>query len=124
LADSALVQLRVLPGGGALAWVIGGIIGLLAANVLLRHRAPNLATRPQSQSLEAANARANEAKLGSVVPELAGRFRRFPEYLTPPHRFFVDKRTQHLRFLACIGPGTYDVESVRVSDTEFSLLGS
>src|SRR5690606_26800755 len=58
--------------------------------------------------------------------ELADTFRRFPDYLTPPRRHFINRREQWLEFLTCIGPGRYQVHGsdVKVSDTPFASLGA
>src|SRR5690625_7673089 len=70
-------------------------------------------------------AKANEAKLGQVVPELAGRFIRYPDYLTPPRRRFVSPREQWVEFLACVGPGQYQIlpHDIKIGDTRIGSLG-
>src|SRR5690625_7329530 len=70
-------------------------------------------------------AKANEAKLGQVVPELAGRFIRYPDYLTPPRRRFVSPREQWVEFLACVGPGHYQIlpHDIKIGDTRIGALG-
>src|SRR5690554_6122002 len=63
--------------------------------------------------------------MGDVVPELAGRHIRYPDYLNQPRRYFHNRREQWLQFLCCIGPGEYQIEDedVRVGDTPFANLG-
>jgi len=121
------VEIRPLPRGGILEGIgsiIGGVLDFAFGWLLPSTSAPDIRT-PQGTQLEAADARANTAKLGSVVPELCGRYRRFPEYLTPPRRYFASPREQWLDFLVCIGPGHYQIDDadVKVGDTPISSLG-
>lgn len=126
LTTSDDVEIRVLPGGGIFK-AIGSIF-----NVLLGWLLPHPASQdysnntPQAKQLQTAQSKANQAKLGDVVPELAGRFRRYPDYLTPPRRYFANLREQWLQFHACIGPGQYQIAAadVKVGDTPFSDLGA
>lgn len=123
------VEVRILPHGGVFN-ALSSIIRKLdpALNWFLKGISPKTANNNQQsgQKLEAVEASANEAKLGAVVPELAGRFRRFPDYLVPPRRYFASPREQWLEFLCCIGPGQYLVADgdVKVGETPFSSLGA
>lgn len=123
------VDVRILPHGGVFN-ALSSIIRKLdpALNWFLKGMSPKTANNNQQsgQKLEAVEASANEAKLGAVVPELAGRFRRFPDYLVPPRRYFASPREQWLEFLCCIGPGQYLVADadVKVGETPFSSLGA
>lgn len=121
------VEIRILPAGGILEGIgsiIGGILDFAFGWLLPGTSSPNVNT-PQGTQLESADAKANTAKLGAVVPELCGRYRRYPEYLTPPRRYFASQREQWLDFLVCIGPGQFQINDadVRVGDTPFSALG-
>lgn len=126
LPADTVVRLNLIPMGGIFK-AIGNIIGKLFSFLGFggSNRGGSQET-PDSRELDAASGKANTAKLSGVVPELAGRFRRFPDYLTPPRRYFVNKREQWLVFLANIGPGLHDVHpsEVRVGDTSFAALGA
>ncbi|MFA5489611.1 MAG: host specificity factor TipJ family phage tail protein, partial [Candidimonas sp.] len=121
------VEVRLIPRGGVFEG-LGNILGKIF-NALFGWLMPSAGgdrnDPGQGRKLETATAKANQAKLGEVVPELAGRFRRYPDYLTPPRRHFVDLREQWLEFHACVGPGRYEIlpENVKVGDTPFSSLG-
>ncbi|KAA0910691.1 host specificity factor TipJ family phage tail protein [Pusillimonas sp. ANT_WB101] len=124
------VEMRLLPHGGGFSKVLGIITGtffdVVFGWLMPRGRGGSDYNAPgQGQKLETSQAKANTAKLGEVVPELAGRFKRLPDYLTPPHRYFKSEREQWLEFHACIGPGHYDIqpEDVRVGNTTFDSLG-
>ena len=126
--DGREVKVVSLPHGGVLNSVMK-LVKFLdpVLNWFMKSMTPKTNT-PQQQSgakLETIEARANEAKFGMVVPELLGRFRRYPEYLVPPRRYYEDPRTQVVTFLACVGPGHYAVENdeVKIGDTPFSSLG-
>jgi len=124
LADS-VVEIRVVANGDPITWAVVAALVLSAASFFLRPgvRGTNRDTT-QGARLDVASASANQARLGEVVPELAGRFKRFPDYLTPPRRHFLNgPREQWIEFLTCIGPGEYSVEDVKIGDTPFSGLG-
>lgn len=126
LPADAVVRLHLLPMGGifkALGNILGKLFSFLGFGS--RGRGGGNNETPEAKELNAASGKANTAKLGSVVPELAGTYKRFPDYLTPPRRYFVNKREQWLVFLACIGPGRYNVQpdAVRVGETPFTSLG-
>ena len=127
-ADDA-VEIRPLPHGGvfkALGSIVGKVFNFAFGWLLPSNKAPNRYDTPQGKQLEAAMGTANQAKLGDVVPEIAGRHRRYPDYLTPPRRYFASPREQRLEFLACVGVGRYQINDadVKVGDTPISSLGA
>ena len=129
LAADDDVEMRLIQHGGVfsgLGKLLGSIFNFAFGWLMPKSGSQNYGSPEQGQRLETTSAKANQAKLGDVVPELAGRFRRFPDYLTPPRRRFVDWREQWLEFHACIGPGQYQINDtdVKVGDTPFSALGA
>lgn len=128
LAADDDVEMRLIQYGGlfsGLGKLLGSIFNFAFGWLMPKSGSQNYGSPEQGQRLETTSAKANQAKLGDVVPELAGRFRRFPDYLTPPRRRFVNWREQWLEFHACIGPGQYQIHDadVKVGDTPFSALG-
>lgn len=125
LPANAVLRINIVPMGGIFK-ALGSIIGKLFSFLGGRAKAAGSAETPQGTELKASQGKANTAKLASVVPEPAGTYRRFVDYLTPPRRYFVNKREQWLVFLANIGPGHYQVldENVRVGSTPFNQLGA
>ncbi len=116
------VAVRVKAQGGVVSFLtntLQGLFGWLVPN------APKIRTPAAGQELVPADAKANEARLGQVIPEIAGRYRRYPDYLLPPHRYFVDEREQWLDLLLCIGKGRHSIASsdVLVGDTPLISLG-
>ncbi|MGN5537813.1 host specificity factor TipJ family phage tail protein [Alcaligenes sp. Lyrl_28] len=129
LAADDDVEMRLIQHGGVfsgLGKLLGSIFNFAFGWLMPKSGSQNYGSPEQGQRLETTSAKANQAKLGDVVPELAGRFRRFPDYLTPPRRRFVNWREQWLEFHACIGPGQYQINDadVKVGDTPFSALGA
>ena len=127
-SDKVKVVIQTQFGGmfSGVGAIIGVVLGLAFAFLMPRGgKQQERHATPQGRRLDAVSAKANQAKLGDVVPELAGRFRRLPDYLTPPRRFFASPREQWLEFHACVGPGEYQIEpeDVRVGDTPFGELG-
>lgn len=122
------VEVRILPHGGvfkALGSIISKIFDFAFGWLIPNNRSSSGGSAEQGQRLEPSQAKANQARLGEVVPELGGRYRRFPDYLTPPRRYFVNRREQWLEFMCCLGPGSYHIldADVKVGDTTFSSLG-
>lgn len=123
------VKMTFIPFGGvfnALGSILGGLLGFVFGFLMPSNKADTGRGRTeQGQKLEAASGKANTAKLNEVVPECAGTFRRYVDYLTGPRRYFRDKRSQLIEFHACIGVGYYQIdrESVKIADTPFDSLG-
>lgn len=129
LAAGDDVEIRLIQHGGVfsgLGKLLGSIFNFAFGWLMPKSGSQNYGSPEQGQRLETTSAKANQAKLGDVVPELAGRFRRYPDYLTPPRRRFVNWREQWLEFHACIGPGQYQIHDadVKVGNTPFSALGA
>lgn len=128
LAANDDVEIRLVAQGGlfkGLGSIIGAIFGAVFGFLLpSSRRGRDYRSPAQGRQLQASEGKANVAKLGDVVPELLGRYRRFPDYLTPPRRHFVNRREQWLEFHACIGPGLYQInnQDVKVGETPFASL--
>ena len=70
---------------------------------------PAYGNQSAGASASLSSASANTARLGGVVPEIFGSFRRYPDYLVPPHRFFSDDQKLSQRIFVCVGVGEYDL---------------
>lgn len=119
------VQVRLIPRGGVVNFIrkTDPIMNWLMKSITPKQNSGNTQS---GQNLETASATGNVAKLNDVVPELAGRYIRYPDYLTPPRRYFAAPREQWLEFLLCIGPGQYQIlpENVKIGETTFAALGA
>ena len=119
------VQLRVVPHGfDPFTWAIIAAVAAVGVALLMRPKIPGRNNTPQGKNLQTADATGNVAKLNDIVPELAGAYLRYPDYLTPPRRYFADPRTQYMETLLCIGPGQYAVDgnSVKIGNTALAGL--
>lgn len=76
--------------------------------------------------LDTVTARGNQAKTNSIIREIAGRRKVFPDYLLPLHRYFTAPTEQWAEMLLCIGKGKFDIPASRVlvGDTPLISLGA
>lgn len=122
------VELRVQPGDpGTIIYAVVAAVVAVAASVLLKPSIPSTNSKStRGSSIYEANAEGNKPKLGDVIPEIAGRHKTFPDYLTAPRRYFIDTKTQALDLLLCIGKGEYllpDAE-IKIGSTPLQSLGT
>jgi len=82
--------------------------------------------RPQGKDLSLVTAKGNQVSLNAVIPEIAGRFKRYPDYLLPAHRYFGGPREQWIEMLLCVGKGKYDIPAskILVGNTPIISLGA
>ncbi len=91
---------------------------------------PKAPTTPKSPGrgaeLDLASVKGNQVSLNAVIPEIAGRFKRYPDYLLPGHRYFTGPREHWIEMLLCVGKGKYDIPAskIRVGDTPIISLGA
>lgn len=78
------------------------------------------------EQLNSSSIKGNKVKINSVIREVAGRRRVYPDYLLPAHRYFSAPRTQWVDLCLCIGKGYFDIPSNRVliGDTPVISLGA
>lgn len=121
LSCDRAVNLRPRPQGG-IGNILSGVVDTLFGWLI---RVPKVRGQQEGVQLKMADARANTARLGQVIPEIAGRYRRYPDYLVPPHRYFASLREQWVELFLCIGKGSYQIaaSSIRVGDTPLISLG-
>lgn len=76
--------------------------------------------------LDTVSARGNQVKTNSVIREIAGRRKVYPDYLLPLRRYFTAPTEQWAEMLLCIGKGKFDLPASRivVGDTPIISLGS
>ena len=87
------VQLRVAAYGfDPFTWAIIAVVAAVGVSLLMRPKIPGRNNTPQGKNLQTADATGNVAKLNDIVPELAGAYLRYPDYLTSPRRYFADAR--------------------------------
>lgn len=110
----------------SLGSILGSIFNIAFGWLSPSQKGINQSSPEQGKALEAPQGAANVAKLTQVVPEIAGRYKRSPDYLTLPRRNYANYREQWLEFHCCIGPGAYDINDfdVKVGDTPLLSLGN
>ena len=79
----------------------------------------------RGNDLGLATVKGNQVKLNALIREVAGRQRVYPDYAVPPHRYFLDPRSQWIDVLLCIGKGKYQIQpsSILIGDTPIISLG-
>lgn len=124
------VSICVEPKGSTLESIfrpgpLAKLFGL--GNPFAQPKAPTAPKNPgKGQDLDLARVKGNQVSLNAVIPELAGRFKRYPDYLLPAHRYFGAPREHWIEMLLCIGKGKYDLPAsrIRVGDTPIISLGA
>jgi hypothetical protein len=114
------------PGTMLIAAIVAGVVAAAAA-FLLKPSIPNQNSKStRGSSIYEANAKGNKPKLGDVIPEIAGRHKTYPDYLTAPRRYFIDPKTQALDLLLCVGKGEYVIpdSEIRIGSTPIRSLGT
>lgn len=106
---------------------------IFAAQAALKALMPKLPTQTprsnrQGRGLDEANSKGNKVKLNSVRTECFGfNPARYPDFLTPSRRYFVDgaPREQRVEMLLAVGMGYYQIpsSSVKVGQTPMVSLG-
>ncbi|WP_083607489.1 host specificity factor TipJ family phage tail protein [Thalassospira sp. TSL5-1] len=63
---------------------------------------------------------ANSARLGSVIPAQYGRHKRFPDMIISTAWSEYVENDQYIHMPLCLGLGRYDVEKIKIADTDIS----
>ncbi len=95
-------------------------------NPFAQPKAPTAPKNPgKGADLELATVKGNQVSLNATIPEIAGRFKRYPDYLLPAHRYFKAPREHWIEMLLCVGKGKYSLPAskIRVGDTPIISLG-
>ncbi len=116
------VELRVEPKG--MSTIIYAVIAVIsiAAGFLMRPKSPNMANSGKQRGLLEASGAGNQVKLGEVIPDIAGRHKIYPDYLSAPRRYFTKREEQSLDLLLCLGVGELEVEELKIGETLISNL--
>ncbi|WP_375058426.1 host specificity factor TipJ family phage tail protein [Zobellella sp. DQSA1] len=127
ITAAAPVQLRVQPKDAvtAIFAAVGAIAGMFLSQSMAKKPQLTQNQGTQGEKMAGTAVGANIAKTGEIVPELAGRHRRYPDYLCQPRKYFVDPRTQAVDMMLCVGPGRYLLpdSQIKIGETPTSVLG-
>ena len=129
VCDGRDVELRPVPRAAvgafiaAYGWYIAAAAAVLYVATMSRAM-PKMSTGVQGRDLASANIKANTPRLNEIVPEIAGRFRVFPDYLCQPRRYFVNNK-QFIDVMLCVGVGEYaiDPNTITIGETPLVSLG-
>lgn len=114
------VEFRVVPRGDVLGFIINPFwgasvaAGKAAIGLFVPEFDSSAGAGQRGAELEVAAARANVARLGQAIPELLGRYIRYPDYLVQPHRYFVDTTTQAMSMILSVGRGKYQINNSEI----------
>lgn len=106
------------------------VFGAKAVLGALMPKMPSLNSRSSStkrgNDLGLATVKGNQVKLNSVIREIAGRQRPYPDYALPPNRYFDDPRSQWVEMLLVVGRGKYNIPlgNILIGDTPLISLGA
>lgn len=134
IGQSDVVEFRPVPRGDAgdvLSFVFPTIFAPLVApgrlvEALIDIPGQSGGTGQQGSRIDPASARANAARLGQGIPELFGRYIRYPDYLVQPRSYYQDTRTRVTNLFLCVGVGEYDINAstVKIGDTQMGRIDS
>lgn len=133
ISESDSVEIRPLPMGDATDFIFPGwsasySVGSAAVkkiiNGMIEEPDTSSPTGQRGSEISVADAKANVARRGQIIPEGLGRYLRYPDYLNQVRRYFKDTRTQCIDVLLCIGWGEYQPEfsSLSVGNTDVGAL--
>ncbi|MDR5858227.1 hypothetical protein FZZ93_01025 [Halomonas eurihalina] len=128
LGADTTVELRPHPGdpGTLIAAAIAAVVAI-AATVFLK---PSLPTQRNSSSkgskLLEVSAEGNQVRLGDLIPDIAGRVKMNPDYISATRRYFVEPKKQALDLLLCVGLGEFDIQpsDIKIGETPVTSLGT
>ncbi|MBV5296662.1 MAG: hypothetical protein JZU64_00655, partial [Rhodoferax sp.] len=80
----------------------------------------------RGQELNVVDLKANQPRLNGVIPEVAGRYKVFPDYLCQPRRYFKDVKTQAVDAMLSIGKGKFviNADEIFIGETPLTSLGT
>jgi hypothetical protein len=126
LDGPAVLQIRpnARDPGSLLFWVVAGVAATVVITTLLRPNMPRTGMGVQGEQIAGAELKANTPRLNGVIPEVAGRFKLFPDYLCQPRRYFVDEHTEAIDAMLCIGTGEFQIDpnEIFIGDTPVATL--
>ena len=110
--------------GGAIAGAVVGVAGMALVNALIPPSTQQLSGLKQVEQSSPSptyslDAQGNTARLGSAIPEHFGRHIVWPDLAAQPYQEYSGNE-QFLYQLMCIGRGYYDIESIKIEETDIN----
>ncbi|HEL3748614.1 TPA: hypothetical protein UMV35_000873 [Stenotrophomonas maltophilia] len=126
-SDTDVVIYPVAYGEGVAAVVYWVVVAVAAAYAIyMASNLPSGNRYGQGDSLSLDTARANNARLGSPIREVLGRYRVYPDYLVQPVSRFIDLHSYQTSMFVCVGKGQHVIPlgDARIGNTPISSFGS
>ncbi len=121
------LDIYIEPRASAVIAVISVVIALVVTVMTMRSmKAGTPATQTRGKTLDDPAALANQVKWSDPIPEIAGSPITYPDYITPPRRYYVNRTQQWVDSLVCIGVGEYqtDKSQMWIGDTSLPTYGN
>lgn len=105
--------------------IIQGAIGLIGSALINAILPPQAAASTGVGNSKAASptynltAQGNQARIGAAIPIQYGRLLSYPDFAAAPYVEYQGNE-QYLYQLLCIGVGEYDIEQIRIEDTDIA----
>lgn len=106
--------------GIGVALIAGGVVGLASSLLIQAPRVPSslqFESGSPTYSLDVVNRR----RIGEPIPVLYGRTRLVPDIIANPYTEF-DSNDQYLFLILCLGNGEFDIDEVRIAESEVTRL--
>lgn len=99
-------------------------VAISITSMLMAGNVPKPSQTKKGNKLDESTAKGNRVKLNDIIREVAGTFKVYPDYLLPPHRYFVDGVESWSEMLLCIGKGQFNIppETILIGDTRMDSL--
>lgn len=107
------------------AWALAAAAVVLAIVLQPSIPKPGKQAGNRGRNIDEAAAKGNKVKINSPIREVAGKFKVYPDYLIPLHRYFESPRQQVIKTHLCFGKGEFDIPAsqILVGDTPIISLG-
>lgn len=121
------ITIHVYPKAkGAAFLLVGAIIASIVVTRLLNPKIKLPSTREITvgDRIESSEIRANIPRLNQVIPEIAGAYRVWLDYLSVPVKRFVNKRFFNFVSLFSVGVGDFEIDQnkIKIGETPLSAL--
>ena len=106
-------------GDGGLTFLIYGLFTIAAVAVSLSFTPPDVGDTPEPDPVFDLKGQKNQNRLGNPIEDCYGRVTMWPSIATRSYNQYYGNNQFQFR-LFCLGQGSYDIEEIRVEDTEIS----
>ncbi|MCZ4063795.1 host specificity factor TipJ family phage tail protein, partial [Oxalobacter formigenes] len=98
-----------------------GIVGAALVNVLIpaKTSSGSIASTESASPTYSVSSQGNSARIGEPIPVQYGRHISWPDFAASPYVEYSGNE-QYLYQLFCIGQGEYDIETIRIEDTDIN----